>query len=132
MAPSRKRGQKTIYPQEIAETIAAFKEAYPRRDGPHAWSPACDKIAAALRSGVPAEDLIRAARNYTKYVENKGWINTEKVADARTWTNQKRWEEFKDFVPPKTHNGYHSNVTPLRNGTNGQQMPKVTRGGIQY
>jgi len=132
MAPSRKRGQKTIYPQEIAETIAAFKEAYPRRDAPHAWSPACDKIAAALRSGVPAEDLIRAARNYAKYVENKGWTNTEKVADARTWTNQKRWDEFKDFVPPKTHNGYHSNVTPLRNGTNGHQMPKVTRGGMQF
>lgn len=129
MAPRRKRGQKVVYPQEIAETISAFKEAYPRRDAPHTWSPACDKIAGALKSGVPAEDLIRGAMNYAKYVESKGWSGTEKVADAKTWTNQRRWDEFKNFVPSRM-NG--SNVTPLRNGTTGQPMQKQTRGGIQY
>jgi hypothetical protein len=84
-----------------------------------------------LRSGVPAEDLIKAAMNYAKYVEGKGWAGTEKVADAKTWTNQKRWDEFKNFVPtaPKL-NG--SNVTPLRNGTNHSPEPVIRRGGLTY
>jgi uncharacterized protein YdaU (DUF1376 family) len=120
---------------EIEAAFVEFKATYPRRNHAHTWTEAKPLFVEAMESGVPGELLIRTADTYAKIVRSEGKENTSVVADARTWLNQRRWENYADFQPvshPKTQNGYNGNVTPLRNGTNGQQMPKITRGGIQY
>lgn len=120
---------------EIEAAFLEFKATYPRRKYAHTWTKAKEPFVDAMESGVSGELLIETARTYAKIVRSDGLESTSKVADALTWLNQRRWENYADFqpvLPPKTHNGHYGNVTPLRNGTTGQSMPKVTRGGIQY
>lgn len=129
------RNQPIMASPEIEAAFLEFKATYPRRKYAHTWTKAKEPFVDAMESGVSGELLIETARTYAKIVRSDGLESTSKVADALTWLNQRRWENYADFqpvLPPKTHNGHYGNVTPLRNGTTGQSMPKVTRGGIQY
>jgi hypothetical protein len=44
---------------------------------------------------VPAASIIRGAKNYARYVESEG-LNRKYVAQAQTWLNQERWEEYQE------------------------------------
>jgi uncharacterized protein YdaU (DUF1376 family) len=134
VSTSRRKRNAPVASPEVEAAFSEFKQVYPRRNNPHTWTLAKPLFVAAVNSGVPAETLIRTAGMYARTMKAEGKVGTAVVADARTWLSQNRWENYADFqpAPPKTHNGHHSNVTPLRNGTNGQPMPKQTRGGIQY
>ena len=129
------RNQPIMASPEIEAAFLEFKATYPRRKYAHTWTKAKEPFVDAMESGVSGELLIETARTYAKIVRSDGLESTSKVADALTWLNQRRWENYADFqpvLPPKTHNGHYGNVTPLRNGTTGQSMPKVTRGGMQF
>lgn len=113
----RGRGQNLASSPEIDAAFAAFKSAYPRRNTAHTWTDAKPIFIAAMKSGVSAEALVQTAEKYAKIVRAEGDEGKRVVADARTWLNQRRWEDYADFepvLPPKT-----SNVTPFRPGYQG-------------
>ena len=76
-----------------------FWKAYPRRDGGNPKHPASKVFASKVRSGFDAEMIIAAARRYASEMRTKGQEGTPYVAQAKTWLNQHR---FDDYKPPPT------------------------------
>jgi uncharacterized protein YdaU (DUF1376 family) len=75
-----------------------FWTAYPHR-GEHSdpKKPAREKFARIVRGGIDAETVIRAAARYAATVRGR---DPEKVAQAITWLNQARWEQYSASSAP--------------------------------
>jgi uncharacterized protein YdaU (DUF1376 family) len=75
-----------------------FWAAYPHR-GEHSdpKKPAREKFARIVRGGLDAETVIRAAARYAATVRAR---DPEKVAQAITWLNQARWEQYSASSAP--------------------------------
>src|SRR5512139_2196408 len=73
-----------------------FKKAYPRRGAANPWKPAKEKFYRLIRDGANPQKIISAAASYRGECEKLKIINTEKVAQAITWLNQER---FNDYAP---------------------------------
>ncbi len=76
-----------------------FWKAYPSRgDASNPKAPALEKFARAVKSGVDPEEIIAAAGRYGEIERRAGRYGTDKIAQAITWLNGKRWG---DYPPPE-------------------------------
>jgi hypothetical protein len=76
---------------------------YPKRgDASNPKKPAKDKFERAVRSGADPEIIIASAKRYREIEQSAGRAGTEKVAQAQTWLNQQRWN---DYPAPTTPSG---------------------------
>lgn len=71
-----------------------FWKVYPKRNGANPKEPAKQKFAAAVRSGANPPEIIAAAGRYAAECQRNQIIKTDKVAQAVTWLNQKRWGDY--------------------------------------
>lgn len=78
-----------------ADEFDQFWRAYPKRDGANPKAPAKKKFMALLRSGTSAEHIIGGARRYATDMRNRGQVGTPYVAQAMTWLNQRRFEDYR-------------------------------------
>ena len=76
-----------------------FWAAYPKRQGANPKAPAETKFLRAVASGVDAKAIINGARVYAEHCVANKITNTPYVAQAVTWLNQKRWEDYTDDKP---------------------------------
>jgi uncharacterized protein YdaU (DUF1376 family) len=78
-----------------------FWKAYPSRgDAANPKAPALEKFARAVKSGADPEEIIAAAGRYAEIERRAGRAGTEKVAQAVTWLNQRRWQDYAAAAPP--------------------------------
>ena len=71
-----------------------FWKVYPKRQGANPKHPARKKFEACVKSGVSAETIIGAARKYADDERALGHISTPYVAQAVTWLNQQRFQDY--------------------------------------
>lgn len=71
-----------------------FWKTYPRRDGANPRVPARKKFESLVRSGTDPDEIIAAAGRYAGEIRGKGQERTSFVAQAMTWLNQQRWEDY--------------------------------------
>ena len=73
--------------------FAAFKAAYPKRDGSQGWQPARKHFGTAIKNGVSADDLIAAAGKFADSLpaDTRG---TKFVPMAETWLCKKNYSEY--------------------------------------
>lgn len=77
-----------------------FWKAYPSRgEASNPKAPALEKFARAVKSGVDPEEIIAAAQRYSEIEHRAGRGGTEKVAQAVTWLNQRRWGDYPAAPP---------------------------------
>ena len=75
-----------------------FWAAYPRRKGANPSKPAQDRFTAAVRSGADPDAIIAAVARYASELSVQGKLGTEFVAQATTWLNQRRWQDYDQPV----------------------------------
>jgi hypothetical protein len=83
-------------PAVTDEDFEGFKQAYPKREGSQPWQPAKAAFERAVRNGETVARIIAAARKYAAECDRTKITSTEKVAQALTWLNQKRWTDYLD------------------------------------
>lgn len=71
-----------------------FWKAYPKRAGANPKSPAQKKFDHAVKSGCDPGTIIEAARAYSAECDQLKITNTVSVAQAMTWLNQQRWNDY--------------------------------------
>ena len=85
---------------DFTSAFAAFWERYPNR-GAHGnpRKPALERFTAAVKRGADPAAIIRGAENYAAAVAQE---RTEPrfVAQAVTWLNQERWQEYQHQPAP--------------------------------
>lgn len=82
---------------DIKVHFQSFWSSYPQRKGANPRKPAEDKFAAAVKAGVDPEHITAAAGRYAEECRSNNQIGTVFVAQAVTWLNQRR---FDDYQPP--------------------------------
>lgn len=82
----------------MSEDFDAFWSVYPRREGANPKSPARTRFERAVSKGAKADDIIRAAKAYASDPSTKQ--GTPYVAQAVTWLNQRRWEDYLENPAP--------------------------------
>lgn len=77
-----------------------FWKAYPSRgDASNPKAPALEKFVRAVKAGADPEEIIAAASRYAEIERRAGRAGTEKVAQAMTWLNQRRWLDYAAAPP---------------------------------
>lgn len=77
-----------------------FWKAYPSRgDAANPKAPALEKFDRAVKAGADPEEVIAAAARYAEIERRAGRAGTEKVAQAVTWLNQRRWQDYAAALP---------------------------------
>lgn len=82
----------------MSDDFDAFWAAYPRRRGANPRAPAKTSWDRAIKRGASPEAILAGARAYAGDPSTK--VGTEFVAQAVTWLNQRRWE---DYAPQTSH-----------------------------
>lgn len=83
----------------VSDEFDQFWAAYPSRGGAaNPKQPARDKFARAVKSGCEPSVLISAAKRYAEIERNAGRFGTEKIAQAVTWLNQRRWADYAEMA----------------------------------
>lgn len=83
----------------VADDFDQFWAAYPSRGGAaNPKQPARDKFTRAVKSGCEPSVIISAAKRYAEIERNAGRFGTEKIAQAVTWLNQRRWADYADIA----------------------------------
>lgn len=77
---------------EIEIDFDKFWLAYPERDGANPKAPAQKKFTAAVRAGEPPSAIIAGATAYARAETER--VGTPYIAQAVTWLNQRRWEDY--------------------------------------
>jgi hypothetical protein len=83
------------------ETFVRFWKVYPRRDGANPKAPALNKFNAKVKSGADPEAIIAGAERYAAECRTKSIAGTSYVAQAMTWLNQNRWQDYAAVDPPE-------------------------------
>jgi hypothetical protein len=71
-----------------------FWREYPKREGPNPKAPARKKFLALVASGEDADRIIEGARRCREDHGSRNEIRTRYIAQAVTWLNQRRWEDY--------------------------------------
>lgn len=79
----------------IEPQFEVFWNIYPKRSGDRAKSEARSKFLKLIGSGVNSEDIIFGAKNFARYCDDNKKTGTEFVPMAKTWLNQRRWEDYE-------------------------------------
>lgn len=91
------------------QTFEDFWSAYPKRKGSNPKNPAERKFAAAVKSGVDPGEIVASARRYADACRSDGSFGSGYVAQALTWLNQQRWQDY-----------------PATNGAAAEEVPRET------
>ena len=90
-----------------------FWAVYPPRLGSNPKAPAEMKFLRAVAAGIDPEMLIGSAKAYAAAIKATKQENTPYVAQAVTWLNQQRWQDYKpaenkteDYDAIAARNGY--------------------------
>lgn len=84
----------------IDEAFERFWVVYPKRGtAANPKKPARDKFERVVKAGADPEILIAAAKRFSEVERSDGRFGTEKVAQAITWLNQQRWNDYLQSVP---------------------------------
>lgn len=88
--------------REIVELFdAQFWPAYPKRgDAANPKKPARDKFVRLVIAGRDPRTIIAAALRYGAIERTAGRAGTDKVAQALTWLNQERFNDYPATAPP--------------------------------
>jgi hypothetical protein len=70
-----------------------FWDVYPARKGDRGKTPAKTLFDKAVKSGINAEDIIHAAKQYA--VSEKENLNTPFIMQAQRWLRNKRWKDYQ-------------------------------------
>ena len=81
-------------PKQRSIGFSEFWTAYPKRLGANPRAMAEKKFNSAVKSGVDPERIINSAKAYGDELQAQRKIGTEFVAQAVTWLNQKRYEDY--------------------------------------
>lgn len=85
-----------------SDDFLSFWKGYPRRKGSNPRHTAWLSFSAAIGRGESPERIIAGLRGYSAECEELKYTRTEKVAQAVTWLNQRRWEDYQaDALPPE-------------------------------
>lgn len=110
-------------------TFTDFWDAYPKRRGSNPKAPAEKKYTAAIASGVDPERVINSAKAYADELRELNQIGTQFVAQAQTWLNQKRWD---DYAPDPGSKERHAKIAAdmAKRGWawNGEKWVKIDAG----
>lgn len=85
-------GERSILTDNL---FADFWAAYPKREGANPKAPAKKEFVALVKSRVPADEIIAGARGYAEEQRRIGKLGTSYVAQAVTWLNQQRWQDYR-------------------------------------
>lgn len=80
--------------ETVKLTFSDFWTAYPKRLGANPRAMAEKKFCAAIKSGIDPERIVNSAKAYGDELRAQRKIGTEFVAQAVTWLNQKRYEDY--------------------------------------
>lgn len=114
-----------------------FWPAYPKRDGANPRKPARDKFLIAVKSGHDPQAIIGGLRRYAGDLAKSNQIGTKYVAQAVTWINQARWEDYpieaatEPTGPPQPPNPSlpsHEDLKRKYEQANGKQTPQEGTG----
>jgi len=87
--------------RSIDAAFARFWQAYPKREGSNPKQPAREKFGRAVRKGADPDAIVAGAEAYRRQCEDAEQIGTPYVAQAVTWLNQRRWEDYAIPDPPE-------------------------------
>ena len=79
---------------EYERDFKQFWRSYPKRKGGNPKHPARLKFENAVNDAISAADIIAAAERYAEEIKAEKKENTCYVAQAVTWLNQRRWEDY--------------------------------------
>ena len=99
--PSNKELKEVKKDSMVDSAFEEFWKAYPSRSpASNPRKPALEKFRAKVKSGTPAEDIIRGAEGFTAAVEQRraregdAFDSVTAVCQAVTFINQDRWEQY--------------------------------------
>ena len=108
-----------------------FWKVYPKRKGQNPKHPAKLKFLAAIASGTPEEAIVDGAAAYAKEQRELGKEATEYIAQAVTWLNQRRWEDYqKPKAVVMTEHEINKHMEKIRNEQEGTQRTRDGRGPL--
>lgn len=81
-------------PAHAKSCFDRFWEVYPKRQGANPKGPAAKKFELFLKQGKDPEEIIGGASRYAAEQRKIGKIGTGFIAQAVTWLNQTRWEDY--------------------------------------
>lgn len=79
-----------------------FWPSYPKRDGANPRKPAREKFVTAVKSGHDPQAIVGGVRRYAAQLAKSNHIGTKYVAQAVTWINQARWEDYPEVATETT------------------------------
>lgn len=79
------------------EDFDRFWLAYPKRRGSNPKMPARVKFGRIVGEGIEAAAIIAGAKAYAESEASN--VGTPYIAQAVTWLNQRRWEDYKPTAP---------------------------------
>jgi hypothetical protein len=86
---------------DLEKHFDEFWKVYPKRgDAANPKKPALEKFSRLLRGGTDPTEIIASARRYAEIERRAGRVGTDKIAQAITWLNQHRWQDYSAQAPP--------------------------------
>jgi hypothetical protein len=86
-------------PKDVPDRFEEFWKVYPKRGGAsNPKKPARDKFERAVKAGADPDAISAAARRYHEIERAAGRAGTDKIAQAVTWLNQQRWNDYPQTV----------------------------------
>lgn len=83
-----------------------FWPKYPKREGPNPKKPAREAFIAAVKSGHDPTTIVGGAQRFAASAAALGQVGTRFIAQAKTWLNQARWEDYQATAPPTDRPAY--------------------------
>lgn len=87
--------------RSVDAAFIRFWQAYPKREGSNPRLPARDKFGRAVKAGADPEEIVAGAAAYRRQCDDSEQTGTPYVAQAVTWLNQRRWEDYAINDPPE-------------------------------
>jgi uncharacterized protein YdaU (DUF1376 family) len=116
-----------------------FWRCYPKRDGPNPKAPARRKFEALVKSGVDPAAIIASARRCAEDHARRGEVNSRYIAQAVTWLNQRRFEDYAASGNPRDspaasrrHNSFIELAEELRRAKHDEACDDDEQFGLKF
>jgi uncharacterized protein YdaU (DUF1376 family) len=88
----------------VDDRFEEFWKAYPHRgEASDPKKPAKEKFERVVKSGTDPAAIIAGAKRFAEIERRTGRAGTEKCAQAVTWLNQERWNDYPAAAAPAEH-----------------------------
>ena len=91
----KERKKDSMVANATAREFDEFWKTYPRRRGSNPKQPARKKFDQIVTSGTSAATILTGATNYAAEIRRDGKEKTQFVAQAITWLNQSRYDDYQ-------------------------------------